>query len=309
VMGLEDDPSFVAASRQGSRLVYSRRGSPDGTDIWRLPIAEKNVSEPVRFIASTRAEWTPQYSPDGKRITFESDRSGSDEIWVCDEDGSNLVQLTSMDWGRAGSPRWSPDGQQIAFDSHTAGNWDVYVVSSQGGKPRRLTTNPASDAIPSWSRDGAWIYYSSTRTGRNEIWKTRVTGGPDVRVTQNGGVTAFESYDGKYLYFTKEDDVTSTALWKMPVRGGDETQVVNGVFRRDFVTSTHGIFFVSPGEKSEGAEMLRFVDYHARSVKTVAKLGRSVCNGLTVPPDERFALYAACNPQGGSDLMLIDKFH
>jgi Tol biopolymer transport system component len=89
VMGLEDDPSFVAASRQGSRLVYSRRGSPDGTDIWRLPIAEKNVSEPVRFIASTRAEWTPQYSPHGKRITFESDRSGSDEIWVCDEDGSN----------------------------------------------------------------------------------------------------------------------------------------------------------------------------------------------------------------------------
>jgi serine/threonine protein kinase/Tol biopolymer transport system component len=309
LIGLEDEPFFLAASRQGSRLVYTHRGSPDGTDIWRVPIAEKNVSDPVRFIASTRAEWTPQYSPDGKRIAFESERSGSDEIWVCDEDGSNLVQLTSMDWGRAGSPRWSPDGQQIAFDSHTAGNWDVYVVSSHGGKPRRLTTNPASDAIPSWSRDGAWIYYSSTRTGRNEIWKTPVTGGPDVRVTQNGGVTAFESYNGDYLYFTKEDDVNSTALWKMPVQGGDESQVVNGVFRRDFVTSTHGIFFVSPGEKSAGAEMLRFVDYHARSVKTVARLGRSVCNGLTVSPDERFALYTACNPQGGSDLMLIDKFH
>jgi Tol biopolymer transport system component len=61
---------------------------------------------PTRLIASTRHDNNPKFSPDGQKITFESNRSGTFEIWLCDSDGGNPIQLTSM--GSAGSPSWSP---------------------------------------------------------------------------------------------------------------------------------------------------------------------------------------------------------
>ncbi|MGH9530901.1 MAG: hypothetical protein ACRD2Q_00810, partial [Terriglobales bacterium] len=60
----------------------------------------------------------PQFSPDGRRLVFASDRSGSREIWVCDADGQNAVRLTSMGAYLTGTPRWSPDGTWIVFDSY-----------------------------------------------------------------------------------------------------------------------------------------------------------------------------------------------
>jgi len=49
-----------------------------------------------KFIVSTRNDNLPKFSPDGRKVAFDSDRSGSWEIWICDADGSNLVQLTSL---------------------------------------------------------------------------------------------------------------------------------------------------------------------------------------------------------------------
>ncbi len=67
------------------------------------------------------------------RIVFVSDRSGSREIWVCDSDGGNQVQLTKFGGSHVGSPRWSPDGRQIAFDSRPSGLSSIYVINASGG--------------------------------------------------------------------------------------------------------------------------------------------------------------------------------
>ncbi|HYV32242.1 MAG TPA: hypothetical protein VEO53_14205, partial [Candidatus Binatia bacterium] len=69
------------------------------------------------------------FSPDGKKIAFGSDRTGSEEIWISASDGSNPVQLTSFGAPSTGTPKWSPDGKQIAFDSHKVGHSDIYVVN------------------------------------------------------------------------------------------------------------------------------------------------------------------------------------
>ena len=86
----------------------------------------------------------------------------------------NAVPLTEMG---AGTPRWSPDAKTIAFDSNAEGNIDVYVVPATGGKPRRMTFEPADDAVPSFSRDGTFLYFSSKRSGVFEIWKLPLSGG------------------------------------------------------------------------------------------------------------------------------------
>src|SRR5438552_1348192 len=82
------------------------------------------------LISSTRDSLAPQYSPDGKRVAFMSIRSGSEEIWICDSDGANLIQLTSLGGPSVTTPRWSPDGTKIAFDSTAAGEYDIWVVGA-----------------------------------------------------------------------------------------------------------------------------------------------------------------------------------
>src|SRR5438046_1574373 len=82
---------------------------------------------PVVAISSARVDSTPQFSPDGRRVAFTSNRSGALEIWVSDVDGSNAVQLTWMG-AVAGFPRWSPDGTAIAFHCNPEGQAETYVV-------------------------------------------------------------------------------------------------------------------------------------------------------------------------------------
>lgn len=172
-----NDAFFPAISRAGpakpARLAYERRVI--NANIWRAETAGRG-SPPVQIIASTGMQNSPQPSPDGKRIAFASNRTGSLEIWMCDSEGSNAVQLSSLGT-YCGSPRWSPDSQYIAFDGRAGGKADVYVVSAEGGSPRRLTIDTSENARPSWSRDGRWIYFRSDRSGSRQIWKMPVQGG------------------------------------------------------------------------------------------------------------------------------------
>jgi dipeptidyl aminopeptidase/acylaminoacyl peptidase len=115
------------------------------------------------------------------------------------------------------------------------GNVDIYVTRASGGKPIRLTADSADNEAPTWSRDGNWIYFESSRTGRWEVWKVLAGGGDAIQVTRNGGGTAFESTDGKSIYYAKGEP--SGSVWKMPVGGGDEIQVLPSVCWRAFSPS------------------------------------------------------------------------
>ena len=93
---------------------------------------------PVPWIASTRWDSQPAYSPDGQRIAFASTRSGHYEIWMCDHDGSNPVRLTRFEGPLVSTPRWSPDGEQIVFEVHRAGWADLYVESARASSFLRI---------------------------------------------------------------------------------------------------------------------------------------------------------------------------
>ena len=177
---------FVISS-QGNRLVYVRELFDP--NIWRfeVPGPDGRIERPTRFIASTRWDGGPEFSPDDSKIAFTSGRSGSVEIWVCDSDGSNAIKLTSFGGPIARGPHWSPDGKRIVFGARVEGTPDLYVINASGGTPQRLTTNPAWDEEGSWSRDGQWIYFSSNRSGEYELWKVPAGGGTPIPVTQGAG--------------------------------------------------------------------------------------------------------------------------
>ncbi len=297
---------WPAISRRGNRLAFSRNHAND-EKIWRLDLFGPNgkAGEAVKLIASTRNELVPQYSPDGTRIAFISQRSGGDEVWVCGRDGSGAVQLTSLGAAITGCPRWSPDGARIAFDSNAGGNFDVYVIEATGGRPRRLTNDSADDAVASWSRDGRTIYFVSNRTKTWEIWKMPADGGEAIQVTRNGGYVAFESVDGTFLYYSKRGG--DGKLWRTPVRGGEETQVLDAVEGFSFAVLDKGIYFIRPPE-SRGSPTLRFLSFKTGGVKIVASIPHAINGGLSISPDGRYALYTQDDQVSGSDLMLVENF-
>ncbi len=248
------------------RLVYVR--SFTDTNIWRIETSAPGApaSSPlVAAISSTRLDYNPQFSPNGRRVAFESDRSGEMEIWLADPDGANAVQLTSMGARLTGRPGWSPDGQLIAFNSNLEGQYEIYVIPASGGKPRRLTFHPANDGFPSFSRDGQWIYFMSNRTGEHQIWKVPASGGEAVQLTYNGGRVAFEAPDGAHVYYSQ----TGTgALWRLPTSGGQPVKLLEGVDFRNFVVLERGIYYI---DRPAGETQLEFFDFAAGRSTTVAR--------------------------------------
>jgi Tol biopolymer transport system component/predicted Ser/Thr protein kinase len=296
--------SQPAISRSGNRLAYQRELFDP--NIWRLLLSGSGVATnpPARFIASTRWDLSPQYSPDGKQIAFDSNRSGAYGIWLSNAEGSNVMELFSRAGASCGSPRWSPDGQRVAFDSTAEGSFDIYVMRASGGKPSRLTTDSATDMVPSWSRDGNWVYFSSDRSGRAEVWKAPGGGGEAIQVTRNGGWGAFESPDGKFVYYTKQDP--SSALWKMPLSGGEESQVLPSVPWRAFSLVNEGIYFI-PKPGADGKQSIQFLNFATGKVKTVVPIPGQSYYGFNVSPDGGSILYTQIDERS-RDLMLVENF-
>jgi eukaryotic-like serine/threonine-protein kinase len=281
-------------SQRGNRLIYSE--SIIDSNLWRINLQAPDEAA-IQIFSSTRAELNPAYSPDGRLVAFESSSSGNGEVWVSDADGANAFQLVDM--GRSGSPRWSPDGQRIAFDSNAGGNWQIYAVNARGGRPERMTNTAASDVRPSWSHDGKWIYFGSNRSGVWQIWKMPARGGPAEQVTRNGGYTPFESPDGNTIFYTKNAS-NLCALWKVAANGGGETQVLDAINFHQFAVSRGGIHFISWPQ-------LGYLSFLTGKSKTILTLQKRTISGLSVSPDEHWLLYTQVD-QGGSDLMLVEKF-
>jgi Tol biopolymer transport system component/tRNA A-37 threonylcarbamoyl transferase component Bud32 len=299
-----ENAGAVSISRHGDRLAYVSNKAE--LNIWRAP-GPKSLgtrTPPVPLTSSTAANMRPKYSPDGKRIAFESDRGGTLEIWVCDSDGSNPVQLTSLG---AGTPRWSPDGKWIAFDSRTEGHGNIYVIPSEGGAPHRLTNEPAENNVPSWSRDGKWIYFSSDRAGAWQIWKIPPQGGTQVQVTQEGGFDAFESPDGKSLYIlpTEEDHA---GIWKMPIEGGHETQLAPGVRWIGFDSWSDGICYLDLDKSPPEIKQMDFATGRVRRLGTLdtGNLIKYVM-GISVSPDGKWLIYSRLD-HAESNIMLVENF-
>jgi Tol biopolymer transport system component len=248
------------------------------------------MTPPVRLLSGRGFIWKPSYSPDGKKIAFESNRMGYENIWMCDSDGSNCSQLTDRP-GTSATARWSPDGRYLAFESVTQDYWQVGVLELPDGRPHMLTTFPdANNGAANWSRDGKWLYfYSGHDGGAYQVWKVPFAGGAPVRVTTNGGVYAIESEDTRYLYYAK---YTGCGIWKRTLETGEESSLPIKVCNWfEWALARDGIYFLNPDFHPNGR--IEFFDFaHGQSTPMFAlEKPASEFGGLALSPDGKSLLF------------------
>ena len=279
-------------------------------ELWRTagPASQPSDFPPTRLIGSPEDVGSPNISWDGRQITFGSVMSGTWEIWKCDRDGGSPVQLTFLGDVPTGSPRWSPDGKYIVFDGRGPGDrlHDIYVIGAGGGAVRRLTNESSADIRPCYSRDQRWIYFSSDRTGTFQIWKMPAQGGEASQVTKDGGRIAFETMDGKFLYYGKGSG--QTTLWRVPVDGGEETKVLDDVNPSSFTVCELGICILNLQAKPRPAiEFYSFATQRRTRLPVLPSEGTVLMSGtsMNLSRDGRWLVFVQ-HGRAGSGLRAVE---
>ncbi len=150
----------VDVSPDGKWIVFDLLG-----DIYIMPMAG---GEAKLLAGGPAYESQPRFSPDGKRISFTSDRDGIDNIWIMNVDGMKPQQVTKEKERQVNNAVWTPDGQYLVGRKHyrntrSLGSGEMWLYHVSGGTGLQMTKrrNWEQDAgEPALSRDGRYLYYS-----------------------------------------------------------------------------------------------------------------------------------------------------
>jgi tricorn protease len=232
--GLSKRPSQVSAanliegfdlSPKGERVVMVARG-----DVFSVPI-EKGATRNLTNSSSAHDKWG-RWSPDGRKIAFVSDRSGEEEIYVINQDGSGKPeQLTSGGAAMRYAPEWAPDGKRLAFSDKDG---KLYILTLDDKKLTEIADEARGQIRDyTWSEDGGHLAFTmSNPQGFRAVYVWSVADGQVRRVTDD----FFNHYspawdpDGNYLYFLSDREFA-------PLIGGNEFNFA--------LTRSAGIFAVT----------------------------------------------------------------
>jgi Tol biopolymer transport system component/DNA-binding winged helix-turn-helix (wHTH) protein len=287
---------YPSVSASGGELAYENVDEEE--NLWRIALRDPRhaSSEASIVIPATKTDnFVPQFSPDGRRIAFQSGRSGYQEIWISNADGSDLKQATDLQ-RFAGSPRWSPEGRYIAFDFRRHQHSEIDILDTMTGRIETIAAFPTADnVIPSWSRDGHWVYFASNLRNGFQIWRVAINDGVaqpkgPIQITWNGGYTAFESMDGSEVLYTKN---SQPGIWATTLENGHEHAVWRGPgpdYWSNWALAKDGIFFLAP--EAGAPPEIDFLELKTGRVWHIARLAKPSFYGFTVSPDERSLIYS-----------------
>jgi Tol biopolymer transport system component len=287
-----------AVASSGQWMVYVE--SHENWNIWRTSLKDSMIGKSVRLIASSGRNYDPRYSPDGGRIAFVSDRSGSMELWVADSENKNPQQLTHIGAPWLGGINWSPRGDQIAFDARPDGRSAIFLIDSNGGAPKVFDKSDYEERMPAWSRNGDAIYFNSNRDGTLAIWRKSLVDGSVQRVSPHS-MFASSAADKSLVYSNRDGDLWSSKL------DGTDAKRIPGLPSSSPVMSWYlqgnDIYLTQALDNGHDYRLLQY------GSGRVTSLGTS--NGTLVPnapdialsPDGRWLVYAK-QDSSGSDLRI-----
>jgi TolB protein len=136
------------------------------------------------------------------KIIFVSKTTGSQEIYMMDFDGRNIVQVTRHQ-SICLSPRFSPSGNQVAFTSYKSGNPDLYIKNLRTGEERPVSSYTGLNISPAWSPDGQRLALTLSKDGNPDIYILHLSTGSLLRLTDNPAIDVSPNWspDGKKIAF------------------------------------------------------------------------------------------------------------
>lgn len=218
--------SFPAWAPDGTHIAYTSENALGAPKIYLLKTDE--TEPPFRLTSQADAIYEDQvsWSPDGSRLAFMSIADDNEEIFMVNNDGSNLTRITNhaaSDW----MPLWSPDGTKLLFLSSRDGGTDLYVTNDTATATTRLTEDGLEKGLASWSPDGTQILYQKMEAaGNSQIYSVPSGGGIPLNLSSNvyNEIEPAWSPDGKKISFTSDREVFSE-LYTMSVDGSNRKRL------------------------------------------------------------------------------------
>ncbi len=161
--------AHLSFSQDGRRMVYAQTVSRANLQqVGFDPAKETVTGQPVWITQGSRQASSPNLSPDGEWLVFDSQGGQQEDLFVIRQDGTGLRQLTD-DIHKDRVPRWSPDGKRIAFLSDRGGKWEIWTINSDGSGLQQLTYTSGIVSHPVWSPDGTRLLYRNAGGGSPSI--------------------------------------------------------------------------------------------------------------------------------------------
>jgi TolB protein len=162
------------------------------TDIYMTDLASGSIS---RLTEAPSIETAPSFSPDGSRIVFESDRSGTQQLYVMSAGGGEPTRISFDEGARYGTPVWSPRGDMIAFTKQGSGRFHIGVMRTDGSEERLLTAS-FLDEGPTWAPNGRVLMFTRETQGADgapSVFSVDVSG-RNLRQVPTGGMASDPSW-------------------------------------------------------------------------------------------------------------------
>jgi Tol biopolymer transport system component len=258
-------------SPDGKTIVFDLVG-----DLYSVPItggAARKLTSGMAFNSQ------PRFSPDGKKITFLSDRGGSENVWIADADGGNPKQLSQDEESEFASPTWTSDGYYVIasrFTQFPIGAAELWMYHIKGGAGVQVTkshlkndTSPRkwTNALgPSLSKDGRNLYYAARKNPEgfynvvfplSQIVRRNLTTGDEDTATDSPGSAMRPeiSPDGNLLVYATRAE-TETGLRIRDLKSGEEHWLKYPVQRDDQESLFTGDFLPNYAFTPDGKEVV-----------------------------------------------------
>ncbi len=257
-------------------------------------------------------------------IVFRDSHTGQSEIYIMDDNGKNVRQLTHTPLSEY-MPRFSPDGRHIVFvrnlgpvaEPRQFQQFDIFIIDVDGNNERRLTFHLKGDAVPTWSPDGQHIAFDSSRSGWPEIHILEIGSGNIRQLTKNNPNEEYSSNPswspdgqhivheqviaggGRHIYITDIDGKNTRPFLK-----GDQPHLVGDTVISKYAPrwSPDGknVLYYESHKRYENARVVRLANH----LIVVNKIGENP-KKLRIP--KSWWLYSASWARGGTHILFAGE--
>jgi eukaryotic-like serine/threonine-protein kinase len=204
---------FPRLSPDGRRVAVGITESE--SQIWLYDLSRDTLT---RFTFEGNYNPVPVWTPDGKRIAFESNKEGVPNLFWQLADGSGGLERLTTSQNIHAPLSFSPDGQLLAFiEVNSTTGLDIWVMRLSDRKAEPFLRTPFNEGSPRFSPDGRWLAYASDESGRSEIYVQPYPGpGGKWQISTEGGTEPLWNPTGRELFYRSGDKMMSVDIATRP---------------------------------------------------------------------------------------------